>query len=59
VPIAVNTGLFWPGAGWRIRSGTARIHIGPPLESTALNAEALSQRARDWIEAESSALLME
>ena len=56
VPIAVNTGLFWPGAGWRIRPGTARIHIGPPLESTALEAEALSQRARNWIEAESSAL---
>ncbi|MGB7289196.1 MAG: lysophospholipid acyltransferase family protein [Candidatus Macondimonas sp.] len=56
VPIAVNTGLFWPGAGWRIRPGTARIHIGPPLESTALEAEALSQRARNWIETESSAL---
>lgn len=56
VPIAVNTGLFWPAAGWRIRPGTAQIHIGPPLESTTLDADDLGHRARSWIEAESSAL---
>jgi 1-acyl-sn-glycerol-3-phosphate acyltransferase len=56
VPVAVNTGLFWPGSSWRIRRGTARIHVGPPIASMALDAEALNDRARDWIEAESRAL---
>ncbi|MES1993666.1 MAG: lysophospholipid acyltransferase family protein [Pseudomonadota bacterium] len=56
VPIAVNTGLFWPGSSWRIRRGVARIHIGLPITSTALDAETLNNCARDWIEAESRAL---
>lgn len=56
VPIAVNTGLFWPGGGWRIRQGTARIHIGPTADSETLGAAALNAHLRDWIETESRAL---
>lgn len=56
VPIAVNTGLFWPGSSWRIRPGIARIHIGQPIESGILDADTLNRQARDWIEAESKNL---
>lgn len=56
VPIAVNTGLFWPGATWRIRSGTARLAIGPPLDTQGQDVEMINAQAQAWIEQTSDRL---
>ena len=50
VPIAVDTGLFWPGASWRIRPGLTHLVIGPPIATAARDADAINDEARDWIE---------
>ncbi|MBU2957013.1 1-acyl-sn-glycerol-3-phosphate acyltransferase [Paracoccus sp. 1_MG-2023] len=32
IPVAVNTGLFWPRSGWGIRPGTAIIEFLPAID---------------------------
>lgn len=50
VPIAIDTGLFWPGMSWRIRPGIAHLVIGPSIETTGRDVDAINAEARDWIE---------
>ena len=57
VPIAIDTGLFWPGASWRIRPGTAHLVIGPPITTTGRDADAINDEARVWIEETSARLI--
>ena len=57
VPIAIDTGLFWPGASWRIRSGTAHLVIGPPITTAGRDADAINDEARVWIEETSARLI--
>ena len=58
VPVAVNTGLFWPRGGWGIRPGTAIIEflpaIGPDLPRDAFlpRLEAEIETASDRLMAE-------
>ncbi|HMM45129.1 MAG TPA: lysophospholipid acyltransferase family protein [Candidatus Macondimonas sp.] len=56
VPIAIDTGLFWPGASWRIRPGTIHLVIGPSIETDGRDADAINDEARDWIETTSRRL---
>ena len=56
VPIAIDTGLFWPGGSWRIRPGTAHLVIGPSMQPAGRDADAINDEARDWIETTSRCL---
>ena len=49
VPIAHNSGDFWPRRGFVKRPGTIRLAIGPVIDSGEANAAEINQRAEDWI----------
>jgi 1-acyl-sn-glycerol-3-phosphate acyltransferase len=52
VPIAVNSGEFWPRSPLVKRSGTISISIGPPIDPTGKSAEEVAQEVETWIETE-------
>lgn len=49
VPVAHNAGLFWPKAGFAKYPGTIDVVIGPPIDAVGLSADAINERAADWI----------
>ena len=57
VPVAVNTGLFWPRKGWGIRPGRAVVEFLPPI--TADEGGDFLARLQDEIETHSDRLLAE
>lgn len=58
VPVAVNTGLFWPRKGWGVRPGRAVIEFLPVIDAT-LPAGAFMQQLNDQIEDNSDRLMAE
>ncbi|MGH6624731.1 MAG: lysophospholipid acyltransferase family protein [Burkholderiaceae bacterium] len=52
VPIAVNSGEFWPRSPLVKRSGTISISIGPPIDPQGKSAEEVAQEVETWIETE-------
>ncbi|WP_228461479.1 lysophospholipid acyltransferase family protein [Paracoccus liaowanqingii] len=58
VPVAVNTGLFWPRAGWGIRSGRAVVEFLPVI-GPDVPAEGLLPRLEAEIETHSDRLMAE
>lgn len=52
VPIAVNSGEFWPRKAFIKQPGLITVSIGPPIDSAGLTVEALNQQVEAWIEAE-------
>ena len=50
LPIAVNSGCFWPRTDWRKWPGIVEVHIGPALPPAG-KAGSLNQQAHDWITA--------
>ncbi|MBC9247853.1 1-acyl-sn-glycerol-3-phosphate acyltransferase [Paracoccus sp. 11-3] len=58
IPVAVNTGLFWPRKGWGIRPGRAVIEFLPAMPSDIPNDQFLS-RLEDEIETNSDRLMAE
>jgi 1-acyl-sn-glycerol-3-phosphate acyltransferase len=51
VPVATNSGCFWPRNTWRKRSGELHLHFGP-MDPAADRSATVNQRLRDWIAAE-------
>ncbi|MCE5393956.1 MAG: 1-acyl-sn-glycerol-3-phosphate acyltransferase [Acidithiobacillus sp.] len=51
VPLALNTGCFWPRHGFRKRSGDCHLHFGPPIAPEGSSGQ-LTTQVRDWIAAE-------
>lgn len=51
VPIAHNSGYFWPRRSLLKRSGTIYVVIGKPIDPTGLDAREINRRAQEWIEA--------
>ncbi|WP_253447306.1 lysophospholipid acyltransferase family protein [Natronospira proteinivora] len=49
VPVAVDSGRFWPVKGWRKQAGTITVRIGPPVDSRGRHSEEVNQLARNWI----------
>ena len=52
LPIAHNSGSFWPRLGWGKRPGAISVVIGPPLYAEGDGPRAiadLNQRAEQWI----------
>ena len=50
VPVAHNSGDYWPRRGFLKRPGTIRIVIGEPIESEGLGAVEINVLAAKWIE---------
>jgi 1-acyl-sn-glycerol-3-phosphate acyltransferase len=52
VPIAVNSGEYWPRKAFIKQPGLITVSIGPPIESDGLSPDALNARVEAWIETE-------
>ncbi|UCE90511.1 MAG: 1-acyl-sn-glycerol-3-phosphate acyltransferase [Pseudomonadota bacterium] len=50
VPVAHNSGLFWPRRQFLKRPGTIQVVIGSPIESTGREAADILKEAETWIE---------
>jgi 1-acyl-sn-glycerol-3-phosphate acyltransferase len=50
VPIAHNSGYFWPRRSVMKRAGTIRVVIGPPIDPRGLEPREINERAQQWIE---------
>jgi 1-acyl-sn-glycerol-3-phosphate acyltransferase len=52
VPVAHNAGEFWPKNSFVKKPGVIRMHIGSPIQTVGLKADALNAQVENWIEAE-------
>jgi len=52
LPVAVNSGEFWPRQGFIKKPGVIQVSIGPPIESTNKTPQELNTLAETWIENE-------
>lgn len=50
VPVAHNSGEFWPPRGFIKYPGTIRVIIGPVIESKGKSAREINGLAEEWIE---------
>ena len=55
VPIALNSGLFWPRSTWIKQPGTVTVSIGPSVQATG-SARSLAVATQEWISAETKRL---
>jgi 1-acyl-sn-glycerol-3-phosphate acyltransferase len=58
IPIATNSGMYWPRSGWLKSSGTVVFKVMPPIEP-GLGKSDLMRTLEDQIEKESNALMDE
>ena len=58
LPIALNSGLYWPRRTWRLRPGTIRVEILDPIPP-GLDPQAFLARLQHEIETASARLLAE
>ena len=59
VPIAHNSGYFWPRRSLLKKPGTIRVVIGPPIDPADLDAREINERAQQWIEGEIARIVAE
>lgn len=52
VPIAVNSGEYWPKGKFVKTPGTVTVSIGPPIDPAGKSAEEVSAAVEAWIESE-------
>jgi len=52
LPVAVNSGEFWPRMGFIKWPGKISVRIGPTISSEGKTAAAIIQETETWIEAE-------
>ena len=52
IPIAMNSGDFWPRRAFLKRPGTITVSVGPPIPSAGKTPEQLLAEVETWIEAE-------
>lgn len=50
VPVALNSGDFWPRRAFVKRPGTVRLLIGPPIPTAGRSPEEINVEAKRWIE---------
>jgi 1-acyl-sn-glycerol-3-phosphate acyltransferase len=50
VPVAHNSGDYWPRRGLLKRAGTIRVAIGPPLAPLEREPREINELAQNWIE---------
>ncbi|MGB7302469.1 MAG: lysophospholipid acyltransferase family protein [Burkholderiaceae bacterium] len=52
IPIAVNSGEYWPKKAFIKRPGLVTVSFGPAIETAGRNPEELNTEVMNWIEAE-------
>lgn len=52
LPVAHNAGLYWAKNTFIKKPGVIKMHIGKPIQTAGLKADALNQQVESWIEAE-------
>lgn len=52
VPVAHNTGVYWPRHSFIKYPGVVTVSIGSLIETTGLSPSEVTQKAQEWIEAE-------
>lgn len=52
LPVALNSGEFWPRGQFLKRPGTVQVVFGPLIASEGLSPQALNQQVESWIEHE-------
>ena len=52
VPVAHNSGEYWPRNAFVIHPGEVVISIGPAIDTHGLKADEISRRAEEWVAAE-------
>jgi 1-acyl-sn-glycerol-3-phosphate acyltransferase len=52
LPVALNSGEFWPRGQFLKRPGTVHVVFGPLIASEGLSPQALNQQVENWIESE-------
>lgn len=52
LPIALNSGNFWPKDSFLKRAGTITVSIGKPIDPSGFKPEELNAHVQDWIETE-------
>ena len=50
VPVAHNSGYFWPRNSLKKWPGKIKMIIGPPIDSSGKSAEDIMSQVEDWIE---------
>ena len=53
VPVAHDSGYYWPRRGLMKRAGIIRVVIGPPIPAAGRNPRDVNAEAQAWIEAHS------
>ena len=53
VPVAHNSGYFWPRRGWLKRPGSIRVVIGKPIQAAGRDPRDINAEAQAFIEANS------
>ncbi len=56
VPVAHNAGRYWAKNSFIKKPGVIQLHIGKPIQSAGLKADALSHQVEAWIESEMAIL---
>ena len=51
IPVAHNSGYFWPRRGLLKKRGTIRVVIGPPIEAAGRDVREVNDECQRWIEA--------
>lgn len=51
VPVAHDSGFYWPRRGLRKKPGTIRVVIGPPITAAGRDPRDVNTEAQQWIEA--------
>jgi 1-acyl-sn-glycerol-3-phosphate acyltransferase len=50
VPVAHDSGYYWPRRGLRKKPGTIRVAIGPPIQAIGRDPRDVNEEAQRWIE---------
>jgi 1-acyl-sn-glycerol-3-phosphate acyltransferase len=56
VPVAHNSGYFWPKEGWTIRPGKIRFVIGKSVSPVGKDPRELAETLRSWVDTETEKL---
>jgi 1-acyl-sn-glycerol-3-phosphate acyltransferase len=51
VPVALNSGVYWPVPGFIKHPGTIQVKIGAPIDTQGRNPKEITEEVRTWIEA--------
>jgi 1-acyl-sn-glycerol-3-phosphate acyltransferase len=54
VPVAHDSGYYWPRRGLLKKAGTIRVVIGPPIDAAGRNPREVNAEAQAWIEEHST-----